>query len=41
MGQGQSVLFTQRGAVNRVYFPDAERIPGVGDMMAEATELCG
>ena len=41
MGQGQSVLFTQRGAVNRVYFPDAERIPGVCDMMAEATELCG
>jgi type IV secretion system protein VirD4 len=41
MGQGQSVLFTQRGAVNRVYFPDAERIPGVRDMMAEAAELCG
>jgi len=41
MGQGQSVLFTQRGAVNRVYFPDAERIPGVCAMMAEATELCG
>jgi type IV secretion system protein VirD4 len=41
MGQGQSVLFTQRGAVNRVYFPDAERIPGVCEMMAEAAELCG
>jgi len=40
MGQGQSVLFTQRGAVNRVYFPDAARIPGVCEMMAEATELC-
>lgn len=41
MGQGQSVLFTQRGAVNRVYFPDAERIPGVREMMAEAAQLWG
>jgi hypothetical protein len=41
MGQGQSVLFTQRGAVNRVYFPDAARIPGVDEMMAEAAKLCG
>lgn len=36
MGQGQSVVFTQRGAVRRVYFPDASQIPGVRDMMADA-----
>ena len=26
MGQGQSVIFTQRGAVRRVYFPDARQM---------------
>jgi type IV secretion system protein VirD4 len=41
MGPGQSVIFTHRGAVRRVYFPDASRIPGVADMMAEAAPFCG
>lgn len=40
MGQGQSVLFNQRGLVRRVYFPDASAMPGVRDMMAEAAPFC-
>jgi type IV secretion system protein VirD4 len=36
MGQGQSVIFTARGNVRRVYFPDASQIPGVREMLAEA-----
>jgi len=40
MGQGQSVVFTQRGEVRRVYFPDAAVMPRVREMMAEAVELC-
>jgi type IV secretion system protein VirD4 len=38
MGQGQSVVFTQRGEVRRVYFPDASEMPGVSAMMAEAEQ---
>jgi type IV secretion system protein VirD4 len=38
MGQGQSVVFTQRGQVVRTYFPDATVIPGVSDMMAAAAK---
>jgi type IV secretion system protein VirD4 len=38
MGQGQSVVFTQRGAVRRVYLPDASQIPGVREMMSTAVE---
>jgi hypothetical protein len=41
MGQGQSVIFTQRGEVRRVYFPDATIMPGVREMMAEAKKFCG
>jgi type IV secretion system protein VirD4 len=40
MRQGQSVVFTQRGEVRRVYFPDASEMPGVCDMMAEAEKFC-
>jgi type IV secretion system protein VirD4 len=36
MGQGQSVIFTARGHVRRVYFPDASQIPGVREMLLEA-----
>src|SRR5262245_34732710 len=39
MGQGQSVIFTQRGAVMRAYFPDATVMPGVKEMMADAERL--
>lgn len=38
MSQGQAVIFTQRGAVMRAYFPDATAVPGVKEMMAEAAE---
>lgn len=41
MGQGQSVIFTQRGRVRRVYFPDASQIPGVADMLTHAASLHG
>ena len=41
MGQGQSVLFTQRGHVRRVYFPDASQISGVREMLARASALHG
>lgn len=41
LGQGQSVIFTQRGRVRRVYFPDASQIPGVRDMLADAAALHG
>jgi type IV secretion system protein VirD4 len=40
MRQGQSVVFTQRGEVRRVYFPDALEMPDVREMMAEAEKLC-
>jgi type IV secretion system protein VirD4 len=40
LAQGQSVMFTQRGAVRRVYFPDATQVPGVCDMMAEVAANC-
>jgi type IV secretion system protein VirD4 len=40
MGQGQSAIFTQRGAVRLVYFPDASVMPGTCDMMAEAGSFC-
>jgi len=41
MGQGQSVIFTQRGRVRRVYFPDASQIPGVRDMLKDASAKHG
>jgi type IV secretion system protein VirD4 len=36
MGQGQSVLFTQRGHALRSYFPDVTQIPDLAAIVAEA-----
>ena len=42
MRQGQGLVFTQRGEVQRRYYPDAahDLFEGVKDMMAEAAALC-